>query len=71
VKKPVWKTVLLCGALAICVFSAVSYIIRIQAGSANVSDIVILAVLITLLFFSFAFLTSISGVKLTSAGTTT
>jgi hypothetical protein len=44
-----------------CAAATVAYIILIQRGSANISDIVILAGLISVLFFSFSFLLPLAG----------
>jgi hypothetical protein len=63
VARPLAKVFVLVLALSACVGSAIFYIIRIQAGSADKIDIAILALLITVLFFSLSFLMPMVGVR--------
>lgn len=64
VKRPVIKVGIVLLALLFCCACGLLYAIRIQAGSANVSDIILLGVVLTGFFFSFAFLMPVAGVKL-------
>jgi hypothetical protein len=61
-KRAVTKIVLLVAAVFICVASALTYAVRIQMGSANTSDIVLLGLLIAVFFFSLGFLFPIAGI---------
>jgi hypothetical protein len=48
-------------AAVVCVATAVTYVIRVQMGQSYTYDIVILALLISVFFFSFALLMPFAG----------
>lgn len=62
VGRPFFRASLIIIAMLICIGAAILYVLMIQMGSANTSDIVELALLITTFFLSFAFLAPLSGV---------
>jgi hypothetical protein len=63
VARPRFRAPLIIVAMLVCVGSAITYVLMEPMGSANTSDIVDLALLITVFFFCFAFLVPISGVS--------
>jgi hypothetical protein len=56
------RITLLVLASLVCVAASITYVIRVQLGQSDMSDIVILALLITAFFFSFAFMMPFAGV---------
>jgi hypothetical protein len=51
-------------ALITCFSSLMFYLVFVQRGSANVSDIVWLGIFLTITFFSFTFLMAMAGIAL-------
>jgi hypothetical protein len=62
IKKVGFKVFLILADLVLCVASIIAYLILSQRGSADISDIILLAVLFSIMFFSFSFLLPIAGV---------
>jgi hypothetical protein len=58
------KVVLLLAAAVVCSASAIAYMIMINMGSSDISDVVMIAVVFAAFFGAFAFLTAFSGLKL-------
>lgn len=54
---------LVMGATLLAVASTLIYVVLIQSGSANVAMVVFLGVMLTTVFFSFAAVTALSGVR--------
>ena len=65
---PIAKIFVLVVAALICIATAILYVIRVQMGQSDTSDIVILALLIFGFFFSFAFLMPFGGVIVDRSG---
>lgn len=61
-KSIAWKAALIILAMVTCVGVILTYVIRVQVGAADISDIVILGILVATLFFSLWFLLPIAGV---------
>lgn len=66
VKRTRTKILLLIAVVIVCFASAMTYAVRIQMGSANTSDIVLLGLLIVIFFFFLGFLFPIAGVVIKS-----
>jgi hypothetical protein len=64
IKNQLKRALLIVGALIVCVGSLLYYLIYVQSGSANISDIVLLAIFLTVTFFSFTFLMAMARVSL-------
>jgi hypothetical protein len=64
VKGQRYRIILILVALVICVSSLLAYLVSVQSGSANVNDIIWLAVFLTVTFVSFTFLMGMAGVAL-------
>jgi hypothetical protein len=69
IRSPGPKISVVAAALTVCFASAMTYVVRVEAGSSNVLPIIFLGFLITTLFFSLAFLMPIAGVKLNPINT--
>jgi hypothetical protein len=58
----------ICLAAIICIVSGMRYVVEIQMGSADTSDIVLLGLWLFVFFFSFTFLAAFVGINIWKSG---